>query len=1006
MLYEDYESYLHKYKAEYGPQTIVLMQCGSFYEMYDDGTKQTDLKTLGELLNIQVSRRNKSIIEVSKANLEMAGFPAYTLNKFLNTLVQHNYTIIVVSQVTPPPNPKRMVTDIVSPGTFVDAASGGNACGSIGRDETTYLLSIFIEEFPGGKEKAAQYSIGASLVDLSTGKTFVFETTSRAHDIVYPLDELYRITATFNPREVTICGKCSSSQFSFENVVKYLDLQGKCVHDDYMKHDAQFQKLAYQEELLRRVYPNTGLLSGIEFIGLERMPCALVSYVRLLQFVNNHNENVLAKVQVPTILEEANTLILSYNSARQLDILGNQSSLCSLLNNCKTAVGRRFFKERLTCPLTSVKHINESYNAIERIIHTGLIAPLAMHLSNIYDAERLFRKVDLGTIHPCELGNLHSSLVSLRHILVISDPNQDTIDSIDCILSYMKNDLAIDELQKYNMDNISASIFVRGKYTDIDELYDELSTTYDALTNVVDELNALAKDTIFKLENNERDGYYIAITNKRFQDFKKLHKTRLVQDLTSKPVSSSSSSLKVSHTSFGPLNDKLECIILKLKRLVTDKYKRFLSDLSNMTCSRATGICRTLAFIDFYWCCAFNAERYCYSRPQIDNLYTNKSYIQATSLRHPIIEQVSKDTRYVSNDVSLGAPEAIDGMLLYGLNSSGKSSLMKSIGIAIVMAQAGMFVPCDTMVYYPYNYIFTRILSSDDIFKGQSTFTKEIAELRGILCRANSNSLVLGDELCSGTESNSAISIVATGVHTLASRKASFVFATHLHTLVDIQEVKAATNVKAFHLAVEYDLKTKRLIYDRRLKEGNGSTLYGLEVCKSLDMDRDFLEMANTIRQRITDSPSLDTTSKSRYNKDIFVDRCGVCGSKATEVHHILQQKDANAKGFIGHVHKNDKHNLVSLCNQCHDDVHHGNLNIYGYVQTGDGVQLDFERSQEKEQAQDQEVNVSGFITNFLRDNPHAKRKDIHESVRAQFTTMNALTAYKIDKLVKQIKNN
>ena len=1013
MLYEDYEAYLRKYRAEYGDNTIVLMQCGSFFEMYDDGTKQTDLKTLGELLNIQVSRRNKSIIEVSKANLEMAGFPAYTLSKFLNILVQHNYTIIVVSQVTPPPNPKRMVTDIVSPGTYIDSAS------SMSKEDTTYLMSIYIEQFH------TQYCIGASFVDLSTGKTYVFETMSRANDIMYPMDELYRITAMLNPREVTICGKLqetasnASTALSFDNVVKYLDLQGKCIHDDYLKQNSQLHKLAYQEEVLRRVYPKTGILSCIEYIGLERLPCALVSYIRMLHFVNNHNENILAKVQVPTLLEEANTLVLSYNSAKQLDIMSQgSSSLCDLLNNCKTAVGRRFFKERLVCPLTSVSQLNESYSNIASIIQSGLVTPLATHLSCIYDVERLFRKVDVGTIHPCELGNLYSSLVSISNILGVwasaGSPGSPGSLGINVILSYMKEHLVIDELQKYNLDNIAASILIKGKHTDVDELHDELSGAYRSLTSVVDHLNKLANDTIFKLDSNDREGYYIAITNKRFQDFLKVNRNVevgmgmgigigngiKVKDLTSKPVSSSSSNLKVSHVSFAALNDKIESVTNRLKRMVTDKYKHFLLDLSATTNVYSQGICRALAHIDFYWCCAYNAEKFCYNRPTISNMYSDKSYISASSLRHPIIERVSKDTRYVSNDVNLGCG-GMDGMLLYGLNSSGKSSLMKSIGIAIVMAQAGMYVPCDQMVYFPYNYIFTRILSSDDIFKGQSTFTKEMSELRGILCRANSNSLVLGDELCSGTESNSAISIVATGVHTLARRKATFVFATHLHTLVDIQEVKNATNVKAFHLAVEYDLKTKRLVYDRRLKEGNGSTLYGLEVCKSLDMDSEFLQLANTIRQRITgtnhDIVPLHS-NKSKYNKDIFVDQCKVCGSNATEVHHIVQQKDANERGYIGNIHKNDKHNLVCLCEGCHNEVHHGTLNIHGYMRTSDGVELKYTRGVDHQTTLE---DIEAYVGTYLQQNPHAKRKDIHESVKKEFTTYPGLTAYKIDKLAK-----
>ena len=108
----------------------------------------------------------------------------------------------------------------------------------------------------------------------------------------------------------------------------------------------------------------------------------------------------------------------------------------------------------------------------------------------------------------------------------------------------------------------------------------------------------------------------------------------------------------------------------------------------------------------------------------------------------------------------------------------------------------------------------------------------------------------LGDELCRGTESVSGKAIVAAGICKLRESGSQFIFATHLHGLDSINEVKELKNVKAYHLSVEYSRATERLIYDRQMKEGSGSSLYGLEVCKAMDMDNDFLELANRIRKR------------------------------------------------------------------------------------------------------------------------------------------------------------
>ena len=127
-------------------------------------------------------------------------------------------------------------------------------------------------------------------------------------------------------------------------------------------------------------------------------------------------------------------------------------------------------------------------------------------------------------------------------------------------------------------------------------------------------------------------------------------------------------------------------------------------------------------------------------------------------MRHCLIEHLQTNELYVANDISLGFDKC-NGILLYGTNAVGKSSLIRSIGICIVLAQAGMFVPCSEFTYKPYCKIFTRILGNDDIFKGLSTFAVEMSELRTILNNSDENSLILGDELCSGTETNSAISI-------------------------------------------------------------------------------------------------------------------------------------------------------------------------------------------------------------------------------------------------------
>lgn len=121
MIIDDYIFYTKEYKQKYGDKTIVLMQVGSFFELYSifDDT-DNELYKIADICNITISKKNKTILEVSNRNPLMAGFPLYTINKYQNILLQNNYTIVMIEQVSEPPNPDRKVTEVLSPGMNIN----------------------------------------------------------------------------------------------------------------------------------------------------------------------------------------------------------------------------------------------------------------------------------------------------------------------------------------------------------------------------------------------------------------------------------------------------------------------------------------------------------------------------------------------------------------------------------------------------------------------------------------------------------------------------------------------------------------------------------------------------------------------------------------------------------------------------------------------------------------------------------------------------------------------
>ena len=390
----------------------------------------------------------------------------------------------------------------------------------------------------------------------------------------------------------------------------------------------------------------------------------------------------------------------------------------------------------------------------------------------------------------------------------------------------------------------------------------------------------------------------------------------------------------------------------ELQVLATELYLKFLNELYSKYNRLLSEVVRGVAQVDLYKSVAKTARQCKYCRPTIVRRggsgcdYDNGSdeaergsYVEIRGLRHPLIEKIQTDREYVPHDISLS--DNSRGMLLYGVNSSGKSSVMKAVGIAIIMAQAGFYVAAESFSFYPYTSVMTRILGNDNLFKGLSSFAVEMSELRGILHRSNCRSLILGDEICHGTETDSALALVAASIVHLSQTGANFIFATHLHKLGELKVISELQTVKSFHLSVQYDSVRDELIYDRKLRSGAGQSLYGLEVARAMKIPSDILDLANSIRKEHGGiAGEILATDNSRYNSDVYLDMCKIdnCGKRADAVHHINFQSEADDCGMIRHYHKHTRHNLVTLCAEHHLMVHQPvdrELIIFGYLVSG-----------------------------------------------------------------------
>ena len=318
-LIDDYLKEQSSFSNKYGDRTIVLMQVGHFYECYGvdndiEKSNSANLYRLSDVLDIQLTRKNKNIKENSRKNPLMIGVNIYSVDKYIQMLLNNNYTTILIEQVSDPPFVERKVTNIYSPGTNVQYNLKG---------ETNNLMCIYVEN---SKDTMC---IGISTIDLSTGKNVVYELFSKPDDKNYGLDEIFRFIQTYDPKEIIFIKKNISITNEFLN--NYLDLNQRVIHFKDAKDIRQdYYNLNYQTTLLEKIFRNTGMLSIIEFLDLENQHFGLLSYILVLDFAYEHNSTIVEKISKPELWINNKHLSLTNNTINQLNLIDHNSQN----NNC------------------------------------------------------------------------------------------------------------------------------------------------------------------------------------------------------------------------------------------------------------------------------------------------------------------------------------------------------------------------------------------------------------------------------------------------------------------------------------------------------------------------------------------------------------------------------------------------------------------------------------------------------------------------------------------------
>jgi len=886
-----YRNFYTKYRSSYGPDTCILLLVGKFYELYDyidkiTGESLTPIKKVAQLMSLTL--KEKPGHGPSGEMGLWSGFPEQSLHKFAYSLTSQGWTVVVVDQLKNSSNEviDRIPTRVLSPGTHVETA---------GQDRLS-VAALCVTGVP------PCYS--AAMNDLTTGEVIGFTTKEP--------DEILHMFQVYSVKEVVVEGDCDCKSLVF-----------RCA--SHSVKPIIMSEIAAQE-YIRKMFKVKNLLPVETALGLG--PGSKDALIQLLRFIEDHFPQQAERLSSYRQYMPENHMRLSNNILEQLNILASQKSVLSLLDHTFSSIGKRALRERILRPITDGGALVKRWSQIEFINTLGKPERriLERDLKALYDLPRLHFLLASGTI--TETGVLQLFQTYSATTCIIENLRGTVLSSDSSLESEIKTfrklfSTVFDESKAQLRSDDHPIGFISPQYAPLTHA-EELKVQH------IQEGWDLALKGIAARLSLSPDAFTVKYDSEYVLELPRAYLKSIIQAKDIQIESKKSGPLRIICPEFTAYSDAMQTGIRRINAALAKELHIACDVLWDGVKGIQERWVEWLGTVDCSLSLAHAAREYDWCKPTLANADAEEGKeLEIKGLRHPLLESQQTREAYVKHDVSLGPGSS--GWLIYGVNASGKSSLMKATGIAAILAQAGSYVPATSMTIRPYDAAFSRIWNHDNIWAGLSSFAVEVSELSEILKLATPRSLVLGDEVCSGTESYSATALVAATLEHLDARGTHFMFATHLHDLLKVPGFQRPS-IAVWHLRVIRTPENK-LIYDRTLQPGSGSAMYGLEVAKAMGLPHELMSRAYEIRRGLEGTVSVDEAPKSSWNAKIQRKTCEVCGSpvvRELEVHHI----DPRANGGGNHAR-----NLAILCESCHDAHHSGELDIPPLTQTSEGLE-------------------------------------------------------------------
>ncbi|MBI5817932.1 MAG: DNA mismatch repair protein MutS [Verrucomicrobia bacterium] len=784
-------------KREIPADALLLFRLGDFYEMFFD-----DAKVSAQILNVTLTHRN---------HVPMCGIPHHAAESYIGRLLRAGRKVAICDQMEEP-RPgvlvKREISQILSPGAHFDGrmldASRNNYLAALTTDGKRFGFAVV--DLTTGDFK---------LAELDTPETLASELArTRPAEVVAPAAKVSDLSKLLPDTRIVFTGY---EDWVFENETAFFALR------DHFK---------------------TQSLDGF---GCAGMTLGIGAAGAAIYYLQNALRRNVAHVRRLQVYQPGEFLVLDTISQRNLELVESlrpdapkNSTLFGAMNRTVTPMGARLLREWITRPLRNAdavkarqKVVGEFHEAVD------VLADFRDQLTEVKDLERILGRLTTGHGNARDLLGLKESLAVLPLLKSILEP---LVTPLGVLLRGGIIELpdVCDLIQRAITDEPPLSLNEGGLIRDgfspeLDELRRASKGGKEWIAKLQQDEIGRTGISSLKVRYNQVFGYFIEITK---SNLAKVPENYIRKQTIANGERFITPELKEVEGKILGADERASKLERELFEQVRLKVLEQTASIQNTAAA--------LAQLDVLAGFAELARHQNYCCPEVND----EARIEIRDGRHPVVEQLMTEERFVPNDTVMNGSEA-RVLVITGPNMAGKSTYIRQVALLVLMAQIGSWIPAAKATVGIVDRIFTRVGASDDLVRGQSTFMVEMNETANILNNATAKSLVILDEIGRGTSTFDGLSIAwSVAEHLHNEVKAKTLFATHYHELTELARTCSA--VKNYNVAVRE--WSDQIIFIRKIVEGGTDKSYGIHVARLAGLPRPVIERAKEILRNLEES--------------------------------------------------------------------------------------------------------------------------------------------------------